>query len=88
MVVLYCCIGDFEEAVKCYNYFIMIRTNMNLSTTETGLERDASEENSAASFITMKSAGDFTFGQKDKLTNSINIIFGILQEQGEFQRVV
>ena len=88
MGVLYRCIDAFEEAVECYNAVKMLLTKMNLSATLAGLERDASEENSAASFISMESAGGVTRGQKEKVAKSIQSIGDILREQGEFQRAM
>ena len=60
MGVLYRCIDSFEEAVECYNAVKMFRININLFSTETCLQRDESEDNSASSFITMESAGSVT----------------------------
>ena len=58
---------------------------MNLSASEAGFWCDASEENSAALFITMEYFGSNTRGHKEKFVNSIQSIVNILRDQGEFQ---
>ena len=71
MGVVYCCIDDFGEAVECHNDVKIILTKMNLSTTDAVLERDSSEDNSAASFITMESDGAVMSGRKGKIAKYI-----------------
>ena len=88
MGILYHCINDFDEAVDCYNAVKMLLTKMNLSATEAGLERDASEENYAALFITVESSGAVTYVQLEKVAKFIQSIGDIIQDQGEFQCAV
>ena len=57
---------------------------MKLSYAESGLERDSSEYNYVASFITMESAEFFTRGKTEEFMKSIKIIGDILREQVEF----
>ena len=82
MGVVYCCIDDFGEAVECHNDVKIILTKMNLSTTDAVLERDSSEDNSAASFITMESDGAVMRRQKDKVEKYIHSIGDNLWDQG------
>ena len=88
MVVLYRCIDDFEEAVEYYNDVKILLTNINISVTEEGLERDYSEDNDAASLISMDSAGYITRRKKEKVTKYVQITGDIMWEQGEFKRTM
>ena len=69
--VLYPCIDDFEEAFEFYNAVKIIISKINLSATEAVLNRDASEDNCAASFITVPSDGAVMSGNKGKIAKYI-----------------